>query len=1207
MILRRVELMGFKSFADRTSIEFGPGISAIVGPNGSGKSNVVDAVRWVLGEGSARALRGQRMEDVIFGGTPRRRPVPLAEVTLTLDNADGTLPVAFAEVSVTRRLDRNANGEYLINRRPCRLRDVQELFAGTGLGRNSFALLGQGEVEEALRARPAERRAMVEEAAGVSRFHMRLHEGRRRLQGAATHEQRLADIVQERQRGLGQLARQAERAERHRGLSAELRRLELGLAAREWMAVEAQRAAAQSAAETAGDEAEALQEELVRVGERQREAAAALAGARSEAEAAGAEHQEARRALERARQEVEMARRLTEAARQQAARAAARGRDLRARRVAVEAEVAAAGEAAATAAAALEEARLRVAASAARLQEATRGRQEAALAFSRVQAALAACRQQASELAGGREDLRRALEAERGAAERRARADSAVASGERALASARAALAHAEGAVLRARTSAQEVRHHRDALREWVGGQRGRLQTIQEVLASGAGYAQGVRTVMAGKARGLPAFAGVVGPLGDLLDVPGELAAAISAALGGAVQDIVAVSPEAAEQAILALKAAQGGRATFLPLGGLAAQPPPVDLRALGSAEGARGWAADLIHFAPEIREAVVHTLGRVLVATELSLARGLARRSAYRLRVVTLDGEVVHAGGAMSGGLARGERRGGLVGREAEQRRLALRLQAAEGDLRALDAALGQAGRLLEAAEADAGRLRRQAAQCDSDLAAARAALRGATAEEARAAAEHRRMRERLLHGTRAEAVAGGAPAEAAGDPDVDLTEREARLERTSVAAATSLAEAERGEAAAREEATAARIDAAAAEQERRGAEGLAGAGRRELAELDARWQEVADDEQRATADADAQEGAAVEGASRAEQAEGALGAGARRLDAAQAALAQAQQEISAAAARREWCERERERALTALRRAEVELARSQAQQAALAGRLEAGYGLQPEALRDVEPSQRPGPDRERAAVLREELGGIGGVRPESVEEHRREAEEVAAFSAAVDDVRATALGLMGYAREIEAQLDLRYTETLAAVRQHFAAAYQRLCGGGRADLVPVETAGAAVAAELAPAKGPGAGATAAGEGAAEPDRLALSRAVRPAESPGLEIVAQPPGKQPAHLELLSGGERTLVAVALLLAFLRVRPTAFCILDEVEAALDEANVERCARYLTEMAEGTQFIVVTHQKGTMEAADRLVGVTMGEAGVSTLLSVRLAG
>jgi chromosome segregation protein len=281
----------------------------------------------------------------------------------------------------------------------------------------------------------------------------------------------------------------------------------------------------------------------------------------------------------------------------------------------------------------------------------------------------------------------------------------------------------------------------------------------------------------------------------------------------------------------------------------------------------------------------------------------------------------------------------------------------------------------------------------------------------------------------------------------------------------------------------------------------------------------------------------------------------------------------VRAAAARREAAERDRDRLAGELRRAEAGQAKSESALAAVVARLDTAYGVGPEALADVAPAEHPQGQRDRAAALRRELAEIGGVRPEAVAEHAAESAALAELSAAADDLRQAHAALEAWSKDLEAAIADRYTETLAQVRRQFAAIYTRLCGGGQADLV-----------EVVPADG-----------------------AAPTSTPGLELVAQPPGKQLAHLGLLSGGERTLVAVALVFAFLRVRPTAFCVLDEIEAALDEANVGRCAAFLTEIAQGTQVIAVTHQKGTMESADRLVGVTMAEPGVSRLLSVQLAG
>ena len=391
MLLRRMELMGFKSFADKTVIEFGPGISSIVGPNGSGKSNVVDAVRWVLGEASARTLRGQRMEDVIFAGSTARRPVPLAEVTLTLDNADGALPLPFAEVNVTRRVDRSAVGEYMINRQPCRLRDVQELFAGTGLGRRSFALLGQGEVEEALRARPVDRRAMVEEAAGISRFQLKLQEGKKRLQFAGQHMDRLGDILRERERALEDLARQAERVVRHTRLTDELRATELALLAQQWGAAEEQRAAVGTRAAEAGARVQELLEGLTTTGAQLRQAQSLLEQARTERATRVGAAQELAASLRQARQAADVAERLRSAAEEQARRAEASGEHLSRRRAALEGELAAAEAAAQQAAARQQSAREAVDEGTRQQDGQAAARQRAAEARSRVQEELASC------------------------------------------------------------------------------------------------------------------------------------------------------------------------------------------------------------------------------------------------------------------------------------------------------------------------------------------------------------------------------------------------------------------------------------------------------------------------------------------------------------------------------------------------------------------------------------------------------------------------------------------------------------------------------------------------------------------------------------------------------------------------------------------------------------------------------------------------
>ena len=1181
MLLRRVELLGFKSFADKTVIEFGAGISAIVGPNGSGKSNITDAVRWVLGEGSARTLRGQRMEDVIFGGSARRRALPLAEVTLTLDNADGTLPLPHAEVSVTRRVDRSGVGDYLINRQACRLRDVQDLFAGTGLGRNAYALVGQGQVDEALRARPPERRAMVEEAAGVTRYRQRLFEGNRRLVAAAACEQRLSDLVAERQRALEALSRQAERAARHRAVSTELRTVDLRLSAREWGSVAAERQGAATEAQTTGEEYAALADELGTVAGQQRELVAALGAARAQQEAAASACTEAERGVDRARQAESLAAGLAAAAEAEASRAEGRLTDLRARQGR---DGGARGSAAAGGAAAEDElARCRgaVVGAEAALSLAVQQRRGAAEAFAGAGGALAACRQEvAAATAGSGVALTAARTALEAAQQRLARAEAVAAGAAAVVAACRERLGPAAAAAEGARGGVAAVRAHRDALASLAGGLRGRVRVLAQVAAAGAGYAQGPRTVLAGKTKGLAAFSGVIGTLGELIEVPARLASALAAALGGAISDLVTESAAAAAAAIAGLKAAQGGRATFLPLGALAVSPVAADLRGLAGRPGALGWAADLVSCDLRVKQAVLHALGRVLVAEDLAAARRLSQEAGYRVRLVTLEGDVVHPGGAMTGGVIRGERAGGLLGRDQEQRRLQRRLEAVTDDQGCADAALAALLATAEHLEQAWGEARRAAASAEAHLQGATGEVAGARAERDRLDREGSVLRQRL-----------GAQAQV--DPE-ELARRERALAAAAEGSVARLAAAEAEEARAREAVTAARIAVATAEAQARAAAAEAARAIREAAAVAERLAEVEADRARALASLDQQRKAGAAAAALATSVGATAAAAQDRLRAAAAAVADLGEQAATAATRREWCERERERLAGALRRAEAALAKADAVLAALTARLDVAYGLQPAALQGVVPSERPSADREHAAALRQELGSLGGVRPEAVLEHQALALALAVLSADAQDVRAAALELIAWGREMEGALQGRYEETLAAVRAHFGAIYARLCGGGTADLIPVQ-----------PVVAEGAGGTASPPlGQAPPD---LAVAVHPAAAAGLEIVAQPPGKHLAHLGLLSGGERALVAIALVLAFLQVRPAAFCILDEIEAALDEANVDRCAAYLREVAAGTQFIVVTHQKGTMEAADRLVGVTMGEAGTSHLLSVRLAG
>jgi chromosome segregation protein len=1148
--LHRLELQGFKSFADRSAVEFGSGITAIVGPNGAGKSNLSDAIRWVLGESSARTLRGERMEDVIFGGTPSRRPLPWAEVSVVLDNSDALLPIRFAEVTLTRRLDRAGQGEYFLNRTPCRQRDFVDLLHGTGLGRHAFAVVNQGQTDELLAARPEELRAVVEEAAGVTRYRARRAEAERHLAMAEQALQRLRDVLAERERHLPVLAAEAERAERHRALAAELRALELGVWARELSQLRERRRTAEEAASRAGAAAAAAGSELAAAEARLRDALLAQEAAQSAWEA----QREAERALAaeilRARQEERLAGTLAERLAAERARLAAQAAELRARLEAWRGEAADRARQRRELEQAHARAQAAVAEAESEAQAALAARQTAAERAARLEAAVVGIRREreARMAAPGLAERDAALAAaERAAAEAAAAGEEAARTAAAAQA-AREARTAAEQAASAARGTAARLRSRLAQERERLTALRTRAEALREMVRHGAGLAQGPRAALLGKREGDPAFAGVLGALVQLLQVPPDLAVAIDAALGGSAQDLVARTAAAAEAAITALKERRAGRATFLPLDALASAPLPAAVRELDRQPGALGWAANLVGCEAEVRPAVLHVLGRVLVARDLPAARAMARRSGFRVRVVTLDGDVVHPGGAMTGGWLGGERRGGALGQEAEAARLEAEAAEAGRAVTATEQELLLAARQGEQADAAVRQAARAVAAAEAKLAAAMALLR-------RAEAEARRTRVRADDLSRRDLRDEGAVAR--------LAERESALQRELAEARAAQeaalqrdmqAQAAVERARSRLEGAGARLADAMAWEER-----LQGERRRleqGLADLQAQAERLEAERAAHAAQAARHGAAASELEARAAAARAAAAEGERRLAAARAQAAEA-------ASARSRAEERRAESGQALRVAEVDLARQEAALDALAQRLGQSYGMTLDELAEVPPAERPGSAREAAQGIRAQLAELGEVNPGAVALHRAERERAAELAAQVRDLEGAAARCRRWMAQVGQRMQTAYADTLVAVRRELGDVFVRLFGGGHADLLEV----------------PG----------------------------GLELVANPPGKRPGSLTLLSGGERALVGVALLFALLRLRPASFCILDEVEAALDDANVARFAQFLREWSDaGTQFIIVTHQRATMEAADRLVGVTLAEGGTSRIVSVRLA-
>lgn len=1220
IILRRLELQGFKSFADRTVLEFGPGISAIVGPNGSGKSNLSEAFRWVLGEPNARQLRGSRMEDIIFAGSAGRRPVGLAQVAITLENTGG-LDLPFNEVTISRRVDRGGTSEFLLNGIPCRLRDVQQLLQDTGLGRDAYSVVGQGRVDQVLSSRGEDRRVLVEEAAGIIGYKERRREALRRLDSVSQRLERLGDILTELRDRIAPLRLEAQRAREHRLLKEELTGLELQIhrsrladltrqvarthdkvaaaqsqltAARdELQAGEAELAAARRQLEVADGDMAALRQGLDDLAPQLEEARAGVRLAEAHLQHLDTEEERLNREiaqlteslLELGRQaevdhsEAELLARQVAQREEELARQEGAAVEADRRLAAVRDEIRAAQQRLMT----LMEEHGRSQGEAARLtaqlQELQTRQGEGERRRAELAAASAALADQVSqagkELAVAQEALQQAVE-ERSRRQRRRDEQAAL-------------LATKEQGVLKAQ--------------ETAGALESRLGILQEMQRDYEGYGRGVRAVMAGQRRGDPAFSDVIGTVAELLTIPAEYEEALEAALGGSAQNVVTKTGLGAQRAVEELKGRGLGRATFLPLDGLAAGGPHASHRPLDREPGIRGWALSLVSFDPQLEPAMVHLLGRTLVAEDLTAARRVARKGGFRYRVVTLDGDLVHAGGAISGGSRSSGRQSGLLARRRLLDELTAQLAAAREELAAAQREEGAARVALDKMQGEAAEADEQCRQLESrrlQLAGRLEELRAQQERTAQEAAGWEAQQQQLAATMATLEQQGEAATAQATRLAQDMEETRARLATWE----ETLAQAEKESRAAHAAREAGLLEL---ERVRQGLDAMLAVHRR-----------TGDERRR-------MEQAAGERQQQLQQLAERRRAGVERLEAARREVAAYTQEQESL--RRQWEERRREREQSAasirsleetvagrrqrvdeareeLYRHQVELERRQAQLEQAREELAQWEDLPPGwdaagAAPGEDEVLNPGQLREhqrRCRELRRQLAALGQVNPLAESQLSQLVGREAFLSHQFADLTDAAQGLRSALSMLESRMEVLFMDAFQRLRERFNAVFQELFGGGRADLALVQPAEAAGGG---PQRAPSGDGVEGDDETGAPDAGSVLNA-------GLEIVAQPPGKRRQHLSLLSGGERALTAIALLFALLEVKPTPFCVLDEIDTALDEVNQRRFVQYLSRLSRHVQFIIITHRKITMAAADCLYGVTMGEAGVSQLVAVRMA-
>jgi chromosome segregation protein len=1179
MRLQSISLFGFKSFADRTELAILPGITAIVGPNGCGKSNISDALRWALGEQSPKALRGQRMEDVIFHGSASRRPLGLAEALLIFSN-DGTVAVPWSEISVGRRLYRDGESEYLLNKTVCRLKDVHDLFLGTGVNPKAYALMEQERLAQILTGRPLDRRVFVEEAAGITRYKQQRTETLAKLEATRQNLLRVRDVMDEVKRQLGSLERQARRAKAYKALQAERGELELALLAAQHAEVTQEEAALSARMEAERDRADLARARL-----------AALQGERelARSEVMACEHRAAdlRHALQRAELELESCvtraeelRGIEKELRAEATRLTDEAQTLRERlrlvaadRLAKRALVASLREEFAT----LQDRAVDQERGLDAIRRGLRASREAAEALRREQVALAGRRTELGQVLGGleerREQLRRRLEridAEREQAEaEQTRLTAARADSEARLAAATSAAAAAEA---RLRESAERIaavsaeRAGRadalEACRVALAARRSSLAAIEELEAQRAGYSDGVQAVFAA-ARDVE-LAGLVGTVADLLEVPRDLERAVEAALGERLGWVVVDSFSAAKQALGYLDRRGVGQATFLSLdllnGGGRAH--------VDSDEGVLGVASRLVGC--EHPTLLANLLGSVVVVRDLGAAERLWGQNGGDTSFVTVSGEVLTPPGALGGGRATPGGDGSLLTRkrairdlrasigelEEESLRVERELQAAEARLADLATEQRVGATTRESAETerigvakDLEQLVREADRSAILVEACRAETRQVAAEADEAAEELRQRRENLRELEDAServaaeiarvlaAIEGDATAEAAGaQAFLDL-----QIELAGLAGRIEGSEAEGERLAVDESETRERI---AADEMR-------------LVALRARGAETHEEWNRLEARAEVLR-VERDGAREAAQ------SAADELETVRARLERLGEDVRAG-------EAEAGRATHDAHDLAVRVAAVHVRREELAGQARRQFDLSPDDLLGAHDASRdPGAMRERLEVTAEKLASLEPVNLIADDEYRELDERLTFLRTQHDDLSASMRDLDRALRGMTRTAQARFTEAFEAINRNFQEIFGRLFEGGRAELRLTE---------------------------APPDGDPMDT--------GIEMVAQPRGKRLQAISLLSGGEKALTGLALLFAIFYYRPSPFCLLDEVDAPLDDANIHRFTKVLRELATQTQFIVITHNRKTMEAADVLYGVTMEEPGLSGIVSVNL--
>ena len=1179
MFLKRLEVVGFKSFAERIGIDFVPGVTAVVGPNGSGKSNVIDAIRWVLGEQSAKSLRGAKMEDVIFSGSDSRKALNFAEVTLVLDNEDTRIAIPYTEISVTRRVYRSGDSEYLLNNQQCRLKDITDLFMDSGLGKEAFSIISQGRVDEILNSRPEDRRSIFEEAAGVLKYKLRKKKAEHKLVETDENLNRVLDILHEIETRLEPLKIQASAAKDYVRMAAELKGSDISLLVHDLQiakkhlvelnakyqstnAIEQEKAKVLEALE---QQMKAIRDELKKIDavldtsqEQLVEATAEVERWEGRKELVKERKQNADKAIEQMKEQlvevIALVENLTLAKEEKKSQFSVKQQEVQA----IRSEIKQIDESLNRSVSEIEEE-----------IEQHKNRyidllnEEATLKndLKHIEQQLVQQEESVAKMTDRSQEMNRELinitAQLNDVTEQLIEVEQLLQN----------KLEQYNILQVQLKTVTTEFDEKQSMLYkayQHIEQLKGRKETLAELEADFSGFYQGVKEVLLARDKG--DLQGIEGAVAELIQVDGKYSQAIETALGVASQHIVTATEVDAQKAIGWLKQRRAGRATFLPKNVMKSRKlQPHQLMPIVNHPSYVKMADEIVQFNESNRTIIENLLGNVLIATDLKGAGEIARVLGFKYRVVTLEGDIVNAGGSLTGGTNKTQST--LFSRKAELEQLTqtivemeTTIETAEKVVKTKKDEITDMRHRLDALKIDGDVLREQEQtlkQASLELEMKKKAIESTFSLASSEQSSYSSRREALLAQKQQQT-------DRLQQIQIDLQSINETVDELTIVKANS----ETKKDVLREQSAQLRSQLAVAQEQ--------------LLQV-----------QTATADIELQLSKAISNKAKVEQEinwiengedvkgptvveiEQTVKEWQQKRDALTSTITinrenrnELQQKIAEFEEQLTEHQRLHKGFVNELRSIEVKIARIEAEIKSYDDQLLEMYDLvEEEALEVAVQIEDVEQVRRQVKLLKQSIEELGPVNLTAIEEFECVEERHQFLTEQRNDLLEAKETLHDAIKEMDEEMTIRFTETFTAVRAQFKIAFRELFGGGQADLVCID-----------------------------PENMLDT---------GIEIIAQPPGKKLQNLSLLSGGERALTAIALLFAILNTRPVPFCILDEVEAALDESNVTRYSDYLRKFSEQTQFIVITHRKGTMEGADVLYGITMQESGVSKLVSVKL--